>query len=153
MVLQPPAKADSSPLVKELLLVLLVEWRDDASSDCRWRELQLPADKEIESGFRLLMLGKVTVSKCSSGPCMGEERLLRWLLLESWSGTVSRSISEYSLCTRSGSLVFSNDCAVRSKRNASWDNFSGGTSSGSERACLGRRLKQNKTTAYVFLFT
>jgi hypothetical protein len=51
MVLQPPAKADSKPLVKELLLVLLVEWRDDASSDCRRRELQLPADKEIDSGL------------------------------------------------------------------------------------------------------
>ena len=34
-VLQPPAKADSRPLVKELLLVLqLMEWRDELSSDC-----------------------------------------------------------------------------------------------------------------------
>jgi len=44
--------------------------------------------------------------------------------------------------------MFSSDYAVRSKRNASWDNFSGRTSSGSERARLGRRLKQ--ITAYVF---
>jgi hypothetical protein len=51
MVLQPPAKADSRPLVKELLLVLLVEWTDAVSSDCRRRELQLPADKEIDSGL------------------------------------------------------------------------------------------------------
>jgi len=64
---------------------------------------------------------------------------------------MSCSISGQSRCTRSGSLVFSSDCAVRSKRNASWDNFSGGTSSGSERACLGRRLKQ--MTANVFLCT
>lgn len=144
VVLQPPAKADSRPLVKELLLVLqLMEWRDKASSDCRRSELQLPVDTETGSGFRQLVLCKATLFKfLSSGPGRDEARLLRWLPLESWSGTISHSFSGHSRCTRSGSLVFNNDCAVRSKRNASCDNFSGGTSSGSERACLGRRLKQ-----------